>query len=69
MAVLKRLKFAASSEAYSAEQQRLLFETIDADLEALSAEMEQLVNGDLKLIQFFSGQRFRTDTPCHHKRL
>jgi transposase len=42
MAVLKRLKFAASSEAYSAEQQRLLFETIDADLEALSAEMEQL---------------------------
>jgi transposase len=42
MAVLKRLKFAASSEAYSGEQQRLLFETIDADLEALSAEMEQL---------------------------
>lgn len=43
MAVLKRLKFAATSEAYSGEKQQLLFETIDIDLEALSAEIEKLV--------------------------
>ena len=42
MATLKRLKFAASSEAYSTEQQRLLFETIDTDLEALSEEIGKL---------------------------
>lgn len=42
MAILKRLKFAASSEAYSSEQQRLLFETLDTDIEALTAEIEQL---------------------------
>ena len=33
MAVLKRIKFAATNEAYTGEQQRLLFETIEADLE------------------------------------
>jgi transposase len=42
MAILKRLKFAASSEAYSGEQQRMLFETLDTDIEALTAEIEQL---------------------------
>jgi len=41
MAVLKRLKFAAKSEAFSAEQKSLLEETIDADLEALSREIER----------------------------
>ena len=41
MAVLKRLKFAARSEAYSAEQRSLLEETIDTDLAALAAEIEQ----------------------------
>ena len=41
MAVLKRLKFAAHSEAYNAEQKSLLDETIDADLAALAAEIEQ----------------------------
>jgi transposase len=40
MAVLKRLKFAAKSEAYNAEQKSLLEETIDADLAALAAEIE-----------------------------
>ena len=40
MAVLKRLKFAAKSEAYSAEQKSLLEEAIDADLAALAAEIE-----------------------------
>ena len=41
MAVLKRLKFAARSEAFNAEQKSLLEETIDADLAALQAEIEQ----------------------------
>ena len=38
--MLKRLKFAAKSEAYSAEQKSLLEETLDADLAALAAEIE-----------------------------
>ena len=42
MAMLKRLKFAAASEAYTGERQQLLFETIETDLEALSAEIEKL---------------------------
>ena len=42
MAVLKRLKFAAKSEAFNAEQKSLLDETIDADIEALAKEIEQL---------------------------
>lgn len=40
-AVLKRLKFAAKTEAFSAEQKSLLEEAIDADLEALSGEIER----------------------------
>ena len=40
MAVLKRLKFAAKSEAYSAEQKSLIEETLDTDLAALAAEIE-----------------------------
>ena len=39
-AVLKRLKFAAKSEAYSAEQKSLLEETLDSDLAAVAAEIE-----------------------------
>lgn len=42
MATLKRIKFAATSEAYIGEQQRLLFETIETDLEALQAEIDQV---------------------------
>ena len=42
MAVLKRLKFAARSEAFNAEQKSLLEETIDADIEALAKEIERL---------------------------
>ena len=42
MAVLKRIKFAAASEAYTGEQQRLLFETIETDLEALQAEIDKV---------------------------
>jgi transposase IS166 family protein/ketopantoate reductase PanE/ApbA-like protein/helix-turn-helix protein len=42
MAVLKRLKFAAKSEHFNVEQKSLLEETIDADLQALSHELEQL---------------------------
>jgi transposase len=43
MAVLKRLKFAARSEAFDAEQKSLLEETIDADLAALQAELDKVV--------------------------
>jgi transposase len=38
MAVLKRLKFAATSQAFTAEQRSLLEESIDADLEALALD-------------------------------
>ena len=41
-AVLKRLKFAAKSEAYSAEQKSLLEETLDSDLAAVAAEIEAM---------------------------
>ena len=41
-AILKRLRFAASSEGYSGEQQRELFETLDIDTVAVEAEIEQL---------------------------
>jgi len=41
-AVLKRLKFAAKSEAYTAEQKSLLDETLDTDLAAVDAEIEAL---------------------------
>ncbi|RSZ23858.1 IS66 family transposase, partial [Variovorax beijingensis] len=42
MAVLKRLKFAAKSEAFNAEQKSLLEETIDADLAPMERELEEL---------------------------
>lgn len=41
-AILKRLKFAASSETFNAEQKSLLEETLDADLAAVAAEIEAL---------------------------
>ncbi len=41
-AILKRLKFAAKSEAYNAEQKTLLEETLDSDLAAVAAEIEAL---------------------------
>ena len=41
-AVLKRLKFAAKSEAYTPEQKSLLDETLDTDLAAVAAEIEAL---------------------------
>ena len=41
-AYLKRLKFAAQSERFSAEQRSLLEEALDADLQAVSDEIEQL---------------------------
>jgi transposase len=40
-AILKRLKFAAKSEAFSAEQKSLLEETLEADLAAVAAEIER----------------------------
>ena len=41
-AILKRLKFAASSETYNVEQRSLLEETLDSDLAAVAAEIEAL---------------------------
>ncbi|PZQ78403.1 Transposase IS66 family protein [Xylophilus ampelinus] len=41
-AVLKRLKFAAQSERFDAEQRSLLEETLEADLQAVSEEIETL---------------------------
>ena len=41
-AYLKRLKFAAQSERFSAEQRSLLEETLDEDLQAVSDEIEEL---------------------------
>lgn len=41
-ALLKRLKFAAQSERYSAEQRSLLDETLDADLQAICDEIDKL---------------------------
>ena len=41
-AVLKRLKFAAKSEAYSTEQRSLLEETLDTDLAELGQELANL---------------------------
>jgi len=43
MAVLMRLKFAAKSEHFNAEQKSLLQETIDADRAALQAELDKVV--------------------------
>jgi len=42
MAVLKRMKFAARSEAFTPEQKSLLEETIDTDLAALAKEIEKV---------------------------
>ena len=42
MAVLKRLKFAARSEQLNAVQRQLFDETLEADLEAISLELEAL---------------------------
>src|SRR6185312_7034293 len=42
MAVLKRLKFAAKSEAYSPEQRSLLEEAIDADIAELEGEIDKV---------------------------
>jgi len=44
-AILKRLKFAASSEAFNVEQKSLLEEALDADLAAVAAEIESLEPG------------------------
>jgi transposase len=43
--VLKRLKFAATSEVFNAEQKSLLEETLDADQAAVAAEIEALQPG------------------------
>ena len=45
-AILKRLKFAAQSERFSAEQRSLLEEAVDADLQAVNDEIEELQSED-----------------------
>ena len=45
-ALLKRLKFAAQSERFSAEQRSLLEETLDEDLQSVNDEIEQLQADD-----------------------
>lgn len=40
--VLKRLKFAAKSEGYTAEQKSLLDKTLDSDLAAVAAAIEAM---------------------------
>jgi len=45
-AILKRLKFAAQSERFSAEQRSLLEETLDEDLQAVNDEIAQLQSDD-----------------------
>lgn len=45
-AILKRLKFAAQSERFSAEQRSLLEETLDADLQAVNDEIDRLSTGN-----------------------
>ena len=42
MAVLKRLKFAAKTEALNAEQRSLLQDSLEEDLQAVGEEIEQL---------------------------
>ncbi|WP_369973974.1 IS66 family transposase zinc-finger binding domain-containing protein, partial [Pelomonas sp. KK5] len=46
LAVLKRLKFAATSEKFSAEQQSLLDETLDADIAQACAELDEANDDD-----------------------
>ena len=41
-AVLKRMKFAASSEVFQGNQRSLLEDTVDEDLEAVQSELQQL---------------------------
>ena len=48
MAVLKRWKFAARSEQLHGAQRSLLDETIDADLEAIAAELATLRSPDAR---------------------
>ena len=48
-AVLKRLKFAAKSEAFNPEQKSLIEETIDTDLAALAAEIEAIAPSKKKV--------------------
>ena len=72
MAVLKRLKFAATSERFSAEQKSLLEEAIDEDLEALAREVEKLQTTAKKPVDKHTPKRqaLPSDLPrrdVHHK--
>ncbi len=55
-AILKRLKSAAQSEAFNAEQKSLLEETLDADLAAVAAEIEALEPGSFTVERHIRGK-------------
>lgn len=60
MAVLKRLKFAATSERFSPEQKSLLEEAIDEDLQALEREVSKLNRPPSLRVR----SRLRSDSRC-----
>jgi IS5 family transposase len=50
-------------------QTGILLEDVGRTPKEVVVDLGFRVNSDLKLIQFFSDQRFKTDTPRHRKRL
>jgi transposase len=67
MALLKRWKFAARSEQLHGEQRSLLDETIDADLEAIAAELASLRSA--QPAQVPKDQPKRSPLPAHLPRV
>src|SRR5881227_3429651 len=67
MAVLKRWKFAARSEQLHGVQRSLLDEAIDADLEAISAELEALRSPERRPL--VKDQPRRSPLPAHLPRV
>src|SRR5690606_6070127 len=65
MAVLKRWKFAASSERLDSSQRSLLDETIDADLAAMEVELEALRSSDPMVPAKPAIQPKRAALPAH----
>lgn len=51
MAIIKRLRFAAKSEHFNAQQKGLFDEDGDADLEALAQQLEQLASPQTSKVQ------------------